>query len=90
MGAKTEQEVAPTEGDLRVWWIPQIPMEPFRVSVPDVATGRLIEETLAAYDIFQFENDIKPDFSNTGGLERYEVDGDGGFDWFAVEEDDDF
>lgn len=33
--------------------------------------------TLAAYDIFQFENRVKPDFCNAGGLRRWCDDSDG-------------
>jgi hypothetical protein len=54
---------------LRVWWIPQIPMTPFYVPVKSTDEAKLILETLANYDIFQFENNVKPDYSNTGGLE---------------------
>ena len=32
----------------------------------------MIMDTLANYDIFQFENNIKPDYCNTGGLSIYE------------------
>lgn len=60
---------------LRVWWIPQLPMDcPFYVSVETVREGRMILEVLADYDIFQFENNIKPDYSNTGGLEHFDPD----------------
>jgi hypothetical protein len=63
------------EGSLRVWWIPQIPMSPFFVEVEDLKQAKLILNTLAKYDIFQFENRIKPDYANAGGLEVYR-DGD--------------
>ena len=56
------------EGDLQVWWIPQVPVKPFEVSVSSVEEARKILTTLADYDIFQFENDIKPDYCNAGGL----------------------
>lgn len=54
---------------LRVWWIPQVPMPPFRVDVANIREAKLLLDTLAKYDEFQFENNIKPDYSNTGGLE---------------------
>lgn len=57
---------------LRVWWIPQVPMKPFLVSVPDLATGKILLNTLADYDIFQFKNRIKPDYCNAGGLQVFE------------------
>jgi hypothetical protein len=55
----------------RVWWIPQVPMHPFYVyvSVPSPEVGHMILSILADYDIFQCENNIKPDYSNAGGLE---------------------
>lgn len=59
-------------GDLRVWWIPQVPMKPFYVTVKTLDEAVLIVETLADYDRFQFENGVKGDYSNTGGLEVFE------------------
>ena len=57
---------------LRVWWIPQIPGEAFHVEVDTVEEGVKIMETLAFYDVFQYDNNIKPDFSNAGGIEMLE------------------
>lgn len=71
---------------LRVWWIPQVPMKPFRVTVPDVKTARLMLDALAQYDLFQLENNIKPDFCNAGGLECFDQDGDGEWaEWYDEE-----
>lgn len=78
---KQNKQNNPKEGDLRVWWIPQIPGEPFHVYVKDVEQAILIMDTLARYDLFQLEHHIKPDFSNAGGLEVYEPDGDGDLNW---------
>ena len=58
----------PTEGDLKVWWIPQVPGKAFKVSVPDLETGSLLIDTLGRYDLFQYEENIKPDYCNVGGL----------------------
>lgn len=62
----------PKTNDLQVWWIPQVPMKAFRVDVADIAQARLLLRTLANYDAFQFENNIKPDYCNMGGLEVFE------------------
>lgn len=59
-------------GDLRVWWIPQVPGKPFHVPVKNVDEAELVLATLARYDLFQLENRIKPDFANAGGLEVVE------------------
>lgn len=64
----------PKIGDMRVWWIPQVPMKAFHVPVANVKEAKLILTTLARYDIFQLENNIKPDFCNAGGLEVFEAD----------------
>jgi len=70
----------PRSGDLRVWWMPQVPMEPFRFPVDSPAEAKKFIDVLADYDIFQLENNVKPDFSNAGGLEVF-LDGEWG-DWF--------
>ena len=38
---------------------------------------------LSSYDLFQFENNIKPDYCNTGGLRRWcdDCDGEGNPGW---------
>lgn len=57
---------------LRVWWIPQIPMTAFRQEVNSLVEARLLLDTLAQYDLFQLENNVKPDYANAGGLEYYD------------------
>lgn len=58
-------------GQLRVWWIPQVPMNAFHKLVDSLKEARLLLDTLAEYDVFQFENHIKPDYCNIGGLQVY-------------------
>ena len=69
---------------LRVWWIPQVPMDAFRVGVDSVEEGVRLMNILADYDDFQFKNGVKPDYANTGGLEMLE-DGGEWTDWFDEE-----
>ncbi len=57
---------------LRVWWIPQVPMKPFEVFVSSFAQAKVLLEVLAQYDRFQLQNHIKPDYSNAGGLQVFE------------------
>lgn len=57
---------------LRVWWVPQVPMAAFEVDVPDLATADILLDALADYDAFQFENNVKPDYCNAGGLAMLE------------------
>lgn len=53
---------------LKVWWIPQVPMKPFVVYVNSLAHAWVLLEALAQYDLFQLDNNIKPDYSNVGGV----------------------
>lgn len=62
----------PVDGAMEVWWIPQVPMEPFRVPVSSLDEAAKLLWVLAEYDKFQFENRIKPDYCNAGGLEIFE------------------
>lgn len=60
------------EGDLKVWWIPQVPGARFEVPVHSLKEAKLLLDTLADYDLFQLEHRIKPDYCNVGGLMVYE------------------
>jgi hypothetical protein len=70
------------EKRLMVWWVPQVPMKPFEVSVKTVEEGVNIMNILANYDDFQFRNRIKPDYCNAGGINQWtEDDGEGNPGW---------
>lgn len=53
---------------MKVWWIPQVPGKSFDVPVETLEEASFLLDVLAAYDLFQYENRIKPDFANAGGL----------------------
>lgn len=72
-----------TNAPRRVWWVPQVPMKAFVYEVPDQETAELVVDILAQYDLFQFENRIKPDYCNAGGIQAWE-DG----EWVEVPEED--
>lgn len=57
---------------LRICHFPQIPCEPFIVPVKDLEEAKKILDVLADYDIFQFENKIKPDYCNMTTLEEWD------------------
>jgi hypothetical protein len=58
----------PGTAEIQVWWIPQIPMKAFEFSVPSLEEGIRACEMLAQYDLFQYENKVKPDYANAGGI----------------------
>lgn len=73
------------EQKLKVWWIPQIGMGTrFDVPVSSVEEGAKVMDVLADYDAFQFENHVKPDYCNAGGLMQLDEDGEW-TDWYDEE-----
>ena len=77
-------------GQLKIWWIPQVPMKPFEVYVDTLQEAKKILDVLAYYDIFQFKNNIKPDYCNAGGLVTYDKETDDWTDWYDEDSGDDF
>lgn len=84
---ETTQATTPNLDDLSVWWIPQIPGEAFRVPVSSIEEGRRICDLLAEYDSFQYEQNVKSDYCNEGGIIRWESDGGGSYDWFDAQDE---
>ena len=80
----------PIAGDLRVWWVPQLPMKAFEVDVPDLQTASLLLDVLGRYDAFQFEHNVKPGYCNGGGLLEFDEGVADWFDWEHPETLDDF
>lgn len=73
---------------LRVWWIPQLGVnEPFYIPVSSVEEGKKLLDILAVYDAYQLQNDVKPDFVNTGGLQIYNPEVADWEDWYLETED---
>lgn len=72
----------PKEGDLQVWIIPQIPGEAFLIDVNSIPEGKKILDALGDYQLFMLQNEVIPDYSNVGGIRRWEQD-----DWCDVDED---
>ena len=77
---------------MRVWWIPQIGTEngTFYVPVQTVEEGRKVLDILAAYDAFQLQHNIKPDYCNVGGLQIYDEETKDWEDWYLETEYDYF
>lgn len=78
-------EVNDGTAKFRIWWTPQVPMEPFYAEVPTYAEARRLENTLGLYDAFQFENRVKGDYCNAGGVQFCHATVTGG-EWEDVED----
>lgn len=75
---------------LRVWWIAQVGIvEPFYVPVESVEEGKKILDLLSYYDAWQLQNEIKPDYTNCGGLEMFDEEEQEWRDWY-LETDNDY
>lgn len=57
---------------LRVAHYPQIPCKPFIVEVESLKEAKKMYDTLANYDLFQFNNRIKPDYANMTVIEEFD------------------
>ena len=76
--------------EIRVWWIPQVPMTEFVYDVPTIDAGIMLCDVLAKYDLFQYENKVKPDYCNTGGVMwRHPTATDGEWEDIEINDDDD-
>lgn len=78
----TSVETAGKEGDLRIWYAHLFDKpELFYLSVENPCDAAA--QLLAIYELmlFLYENNQITDYCNAGGLEVYESDGEGGFEW---------
>jgi hypothetical protein len=78
----------PNKGDLKVWWIPQVPMKSFQVPVKSIEEAKLLLNALAAYDFFQYKMKVKPDYANAGGLMVFEDCGEPKLEWIEWSNED--
>ncbi|MCY9738150.1 hypothetical protein M5X17_31145 [Paenibacillus alvei] len=67
---------------LRVSHFPQVPCKPFQVEVKNLEEAKLISDTLALYDLFQYENKIKPDYANATVVEQWDEKDEAWTSWF--------
>jgi hypothetical protein len=59
---------------LRLSHFPQVPCKPFMVGVDSLEEALKIADVLASYDLFQFGNNIKPEYCNMTILEQFDAD----------------
>jgi len=55
----------------KVWHIPQVPMQAFEAKTDSLAVAKTVMDQLALYDLFQFENNVKPDYCNAQGISEW-------------------
>ena len=62
---------------LRISHFPQVPCKAFHVDVNSIEEALKIMNVLAYYDLFQYNNRIKPDYANATTLDMWEENSDG-------------
>lgn len=75
-------QIEPREGDMRVWYMHQFGSDSMfleKVNSPDAAMQFLW--TTYELALYMFEKGQLNDYCNGGGLEVYEADGKGGYEW---------
>lgn len=71
---------------LRVAHVPQVPMEEaFYVEVKNLEEAKLLFDVFANYDLFQFENNVKPDYANATFLEEFDKERNEWVSWIDEE-----
>lgn len=73
----------PVKNKLRVLHYPQVPCEPFIVSVKDEYEAKKIMDVLAEQHLFLYNNNFIPDYSNIIVVQVWDEDanGEGDADW---------
>ena len=73
---------------MRAWWNPQVGSvsDTFIVPVNSLEEAKKVMDILAAYDVCQYNNRIRADFANTGGVEMWNEEDQEWEDWFYDEE----
>lgn len=67
---------------LRISHHPQVPCKAFHVEVSDLDEAIKVRSILVNYDLFQFENRIKPDYANMTTLEEYDEEEGDWLQWY--------
>jgi len=56
----------------KMWYIPQVPMKPFEVECETAEQAQDALDLITNFSIFEFENRVKPDYSDAGGVMVWE------------------
>lgn len=71
-------------GKFRVWHNPQVGWceKPFYIPVNSVEEAKFVMDILAAYDMYQLQNEVKSDYANESGLEAYDEESKEWNEWY--------
>jgi hypothetical protein len=56
----------------RVWYAPQLTGPSFEIEVEDFLEACRLLDTLYNFSLFEFENKLKPDYADLGGIQEWD------------------
>ena len=65
----------------QVWYCPQMPMKAFEVETSNALEAEKILGVLEDFSLFEFENRVKPDYADVGGIQVWDEEGRGWVDY---------
>jgi hypothetical protein len=71
-----------TTAKFKAWYIPQVPMKAFEVYAETADEAQAALDLITDFSIFEFDNHIKPDYSDAGGVEEWD---EADQEWFDYE-----
>lgn len=68
----------------KIFYIPQVPMPAFEREYEDFETAKEVLNAIINFSIFEYDNNVKPDYSDVAGISYWE---EAEQDWEDVEEE---
>ena len=56
----------------KIFYIPQVPMPAFEREYEDFETAKEVLNAIINFSIFEFDNNVKPDYSDVAGISFWE------------------
>ena len=56
----------------KIFYIPQVPMPAFEREYEDFETAKEVLNAIINFSIFEFDNNVKPDYSDVAGISYWE------------------
>ena len=56
----------------KIWYIPQVPMPAFEREYEDFETAKTVLNAIINFSIFEYDNNVKPDYSDVAGISFWE------------------
>ena len=56
----------------KIFYIPQVPMHAFEREYEDFETAKEVLNAIINFSIFEFDNNVKPDYSDVAGISYWE------------------